>query len=103
MPSPYESLSIVLLEAWKLGPPVLANGRCRVLVGQCLRSGGGLFYDGYAEFRESGPRCCWPAATCGRPSAAQGREYVEREYSWEQVDARMEAFLARLSPAPGVG
>ncbi len=52
MPSPYESLSIVTLEAWKLGVPVLANARCRVLMGQCLRSNGGLFYHGYAEFAE---------------------------------------------------
>ena len=34
MPSRFESLSIVMLEAWKLGVPVLANARCRVLLGQ---------------------------------------------------------------------
>ena len=34
MPSFYESLSIVALEAWALGRPVLANGRCDVLRGQ---------------------------------------------------------------------
>ena len=38
MPSRYESLSMVALEAWALGRPVLANARCDVLVGQCLRS-----------------------------------------------------------------
>src|SRR6185436_11693442 len=42
MPSPYESLSMVALEAWALGKPVLASGRCDVLVGHCLRSNGGL-------------------------------------------------------------
>ncbi len=44
MPSPYESLSMVALEAWALGRPVLANARCDVLVGQCLRSNAGLYY-----------------------------------------------------------
>lgn len=102
MPSPYESLSMVLLEAWKLGRPVLANGRCRVLAGQCLRSGGGLFYDGYAEFREAA-RVLLARRDLREALGRQGREYVEREYSWEQVDARVEAFLARLSSAPGVG
>ena len=53
IPSPYESLSVITLEAWKLGVPVLANARCKVLVGQCLRSNGGLFYHGYAEFAEA--------------------------------------------------
>jgi len=100
MPSPYESLSIVLLEAWKLGLPALANGRCRVLAGQCQRSGGGLFYDGYAEFREAARLLLERSdlrATLGR----QGREYVEREYSWERVDAAMDAFLERIVPAAG--
>ena len=41
MPSYFESLSMVALEAWALGRPVLANGRCDVLKGQCLRSNAG--------------------------------------------------------------
>ena len=32
---------MVALEAWALGEPVLANGRCDVLKGQCIRSSGG--------------------------------------------------------------
>jgi glycosyltransferase involved in cell wall biosynthesis len=42
MPSPYESLSMVALEAWALGRPLLASGRCVVVVGQCLRSNAGF-------------------------------------------------------------
>ena len=34
MPSRFESLSMVALEAWALGKPVLANGHCDVLRGQ---------------------------------------------------------------------
>ena len=96
MPSPYESLSIVLLEAWKHAVPVLANGRCRVLEGQCLRSNGGLFYDGYTEFRaalELLLRQPDVRSTLG----AQGREYVEREYAWDVVDAKVEGLLARVA------
>jgi glycosyltransferase involved in cell wall biosynthesis len=99
MPSPYESLSMVLLEAWKLGRPVLANGRCRVLAGQCLRSGGGLFYDGYAEFREAAS-VMLARSDLREALGRQGREYVEREYSWERVDARMEEFLGDMRAAP---
>jgi glycosyltransferase involved in cell wall biosynthesis len=95
MPSPYESLSVITLEAWKLGRPVLANARCRVLAGQCLRSNGGLFYHGYAEFAES------LKLLLGRPSVretlgAQGRRYVEQEYSWETVLGKVEGLLARI-------
>ena len=53
LPSPYESLSMVALEAWQQGKPVLANGVCAVLRGQCKRSNGGLWYDNYAEFQET--------------------------------------------------
>ena len=50
MPSYYESLSMVALEAWALGTPVIANARCDVLLGQCLRSNAGLYYADAAEF-----------------------------------------------------
>ena len=93
MPSPYESLSIVMLEAWKLGLPVLANGRCRVLAGQCLRSGGGLPYDGYTEFREAA-RILLERADLRAALGRRGREYVEGEYRWDRVEAKMEGFLS---------
>ena len=53
MPSYFESLSMVALEAWALGRPVLANGRCDVLKGQCIRSNAGLYYERYEEFAEA--------------------------------------------------
>jgi len=94
IPSPYESLSVITLEAWSLGVPVLANARCKVLVGQCLRANGGLFYHGYAEFAES------LRLLLGEPGLAealgrQGRAYVDREYSWETIDGKMEELFAR--------
>ena len=53
MPSQFESLSMVALEAWAVGKPVLANGRTEVLRGQCRRSHAGLWYSDYDEFRET--------------------------------------------------
>ena len=50
MPSYYESLSMVALEAWAVGTPVIANAQCDVLLGQCLRSNAGLYYADAAEF-----------------------------------------------------
>jgi glycosyltransferase involved in cell wall biosynthesis len=96
IPSPYESLSVITLEAWQLGVPVLANARCKVLMGQCLRANGGLFYHGYAEFAESlrlllGDPAL--AAALGR----QGREYVQREYSWQAIDAKLDDLFARTA------
>jgi glycosyltransferase involved in cell wall biosynthesis len=94
MPSPYESLSVITLEAWKLGVPVLANARCRVLMGQCLRSGGGFFYHGYAEFAEA-LDLLLERPDVGRVLGAQGQAYVDAEYSWERVEGKVESLLER--------
>ncbi len=42
-PSPYESLSLIALEALAVGTPILCNARSDVLVDHCLRSNGGLY------------------------------------------------------------
>jgi glycosyltransferase involved in cell wall biosynthesis len=104
MPSYYESLSIVALEAWALGRPVLANGRCDVLKGQCLRSNGGLFYGSSEEFVEA---LGWLARHTAEARAlgASGRDYYHRHYAWPVVERQYLDLLDRLSrdqpAAPG--
>ncbi|MBW4418868.1 MAG: glycosyltransferase family 4 protein [Myxacorys californica WJT36-NPBG1] len=53
MPSPYESFSIVALEAMAQGTPILANGVCQVLVEHVTHSGGGKIYSDYQSFANS--------------------------------------------------
>ncbi len=96
MPSYYESLSMVALEAWALGRPVLANGRCDVLKGQTLRSNAGLYYESYAEFVETLQaieRNRWLAATFGQ----NGRQYYDAHYAWPVVERKYLEMLDRLS------
>jgi len=52
-PCEFESLSIVTLEAWSYGRPVLVNGRSAVQRGNVLRSHGGLTYDDEKTFIRS--------------------------------------------------
>ena len=85
MPSSYESLSIVVLEAWSLGVPVLVNGNCAVLRGQCRRSGGGLEYSDYEEFRSAVLRFVQEPAL-GRQLGERGRRYVRENYAWQVVE-----------------
>jgi glycosyltransferase involved in cell wall biosynthesis len=95
MPSYFESLSMVALEAWALGRPVLANGRCDVLKGQCIRSAAGLYYERYEEFAET-----LYAVESNGPLHARlgqnGREYFSRNYSWPVIERKYLEMLARL-------
>jgi len=95
MPSAFESLSLSVLEAWALGRPVLVNAECRVLEGQCVRSNGGLFYRGYAEFAPA-LRMLVERADLREGLGAAGRAYVAREYDWDIVERRTESFLERI-------
>ena len=100
MPSRYESLAIVVLEAWAMGRPILANGACRVLEGQCRRSGGGLLYRDYAEFRIA-LRLLVQRPDLRRGLGESGRQYVHREANWNVVEARTNGFLEEMSTLRG--
>lgn len=95
MPSRYESLSMIVLEAWALGRPVLANAACAVLEGQCRRSNGGLFYRDYAEFRLM-LRRLMEDAPLRETLGAQGARYVNATYSWERAAAQTDDLLLEL-------
>jgi glycosyltransferase involved in cell wall biosynthesis len=92
MPSPFESLSLVLLEAWNVATPVLVNGRCRPARGQVLRANGGLYYHLAADFVEAARRLAADPALA-RALGQQGLAYVEREYRWDEVMRRVEQTL----------
>ena len=95
VPSPYESLSIVLLEAWNRGTPALVNGGCDVLRGQALRSDGALYYRTYDEFVHA-VEMLLRNSDVGRQLGQNGLAYVEREYRWPTVMGKLEEFLASL-------
>jgi glycosyltransferase involved in cell wall biosynthesis len=95
VPSPYESLSMVLLEAWNHGVPALVNGRCRVLKGQVQRADGGLPYGNVREFSEA-LELLVRYPDVARALGTQGHAHVDREYRWPVVMDRIESLLARM-------
>jgi glycosyltransferase involved in cell wall biosynthesis len=87
MPSFFESLSMVMLEAWGMGKPTLANANCPVLMGQSIRSNAGLFYTDYQEFK----RCLDHLRRhpdlrmrLGR----NGNRFYQENYRWEIVEQK---------------
>jgi glycosyltransferase involved in cell wall biosynthesis len=93
MPSPYESLSIVLLESWAVGKPVLVNENSDVLRGQVRRANGGLAYRNYEEFEAAVDLLRFGGA--GHVFGRQGWEFVNRNYRWEVIE---KAYLG-IAPA----
>jgi glycosyltransferase involved in cell wall biosynthesis len=95
VPSPYESLSLLALESFAVGTPILANARSEVLVDHCLKSHAGLFYADRNEFTE----CLRLLVADHRLRAAlgkNGREYVRRNYRWDVILGKYEQMFTRL-------
>ena len=96
MPSPYESLSLLALEAFAVGTPVLANARSEVLVDHCVRSNAGLFYADREEFVEALNLLLGDEqlrAAMGR----NGKEYVRRNYRWDVIMSKYDRLLAKVT------
>jgi glycosyltransferase involved in cell wall biosynthesis len=97
-PSPYESLSLLALEALSVGTPILANARSAVLVEHCVKSNGGLYYADRDEFVE----CLKMLLADTRLRSVlgrQGRDYVRRHYRWDVVLGKYERIFAKVRNA----
>ena len=99
VPSPLESLSMLALEAWSSGRPVLLNEASAVLRGHAQRSGGAL------PFRTAGELAAAAARLLGDPSlaaamGAAGREYVQANFRWDDVVDRLRGLLADAPSRP---
>jgi|GEM_PF-2085584 len=96
MPSPYESLSLVTLEAMASGIPALVNGECDVLKGHCIRSNAGLWYQNYDEFRECLNLLSSNEKLRGK-MGENGKKYVEENYSWKNVAEKYLRLLEKMA------
>ncbi len=97
-PSPYESLSLLALEAFSVGTPVLANARSDVLVEHSVRSNAGLYYANRDEFVEC-LRLLVDDGQLRQTMGRNGREYVQKNYQWDVVLDKYERVFAKLRHA----
>lgn len=95
MPSEYESLSLVILESMAAGRPVLVNGRCAVLKGQCIRSNAGLYYTDFFEF-EAGLNYMFAHKEEYQQMCENGYKFVKENYSWDKVVADISSLIEEL-------
>lgn len=94
-PSAYESFSLVIMEAWSSGIPVMVNATCAVTKGHCASSEGGIWFDSYLTF-EAGLSLLVNKADIRSALAANGRRYVQENYGWDVLVSRYIRFLERV-------
>ena len=94
-PSINESLSIVLMEAWLAGRPVIVHASCDVTRDHCQRSNGGLFFRDYPEFEEI-LNFLLANESAASKMGANGKAYVQREYNWQRVIANFNNALLKF-------
>ncbi len=87
-----ESLSLVTLEAWAHGTPVIAAPDSAVLAGQLRRSCGGQLVEDFDSFAAA-LDCLWNNPERWQALGSNGREYVRAEYGCR------ESFTAKIVEA----
>ena len=95
-PSVNESFSIVLMEAWLLGTPVVVNAFCPVTRSHAAESGGGLYFGNQAEFCAVSLELLTNRDLATAMGQA-GREYVQNRYNWDAVLARFDNVMQGLA------
>jgi glycosyltransferase involved in cell wall biosynthesis len=83
-PSLMESFSLVIMESWLAGVPVMVHGHCPVTRHHVLNCNGGLYFTSADEF--AGVVDWFLDHPIERQQMGSlGREYVRREYNWQAV------------------
>jgi glycosyltransferase involved in cell wall biosynthesis len=95
VPSPFESLSLLALEAMAVGTPVLCNGRAEVLVDHCHKSNAGLYYQDRDEFVEC-TKLLLADDRLRERMGRNGKEYVRRNYRWDVIMSKYDRLIAAL-------
>ena len=95
-PSEHESFSIVIMESWLAGRPVLVSGHCAVTRNFVVASSGGLFFENYKDFAGS-VRLLTENSTLADRMGRNGQEYVKTNFCWDSVAASYLQFFKEVA------
>ncbi len=84
VPERLQSLSLVTLEAWAMGRPVICPAQAPVLASMSRRASAGIPYRSFAEFAEI-CELLVERPQLGDRLGRGGREFVARTYTWPVV------------------
>lgn len=98
-PSPYESFSRSIMEAWQVGTLVIANAQSEVVKWHTERSGAGLVYRDIYEL-EQALRFVDQKPEAAAEMAVGGASYVAKHYDPDAVLDRIESTIEAWLPEP---
>ena len=94
-PSKNESFSLVIMESWLCGRPVLVHSGCPVTRNFVSESDGGLYFGDYFEFEG-----CTDWFLANREKAAlmgrNGGSYVRSSFAWDVIVEKYKKFFAEV-------
>lgn len=96
-PSRFESLSIVVLEAFAMERPVLVHRDCEVMKDHVDISEGGFYYNDYAGFKNAFEQLEDDTALNNEMGKA-GKAYVDKNYSCENIIAKFQNVIEHIIP-----
>lgn len=94
-PSHNESFSLVIMESWLCGKPVLVHDTCAVTKNFAIESNGGLYFKDYFEF-EGTLDCILSNRSVAEVMGGNGRKYVEKNFSWNKIIDRYINFFETI-------
>jgi len=84
VPSRFESLSMIALEGWAMGKPVITTEFSFVVKSMCERSNGGLYYANKEDFAEVVHFIIKNEGISSK-LGENGKRFVDNYYTWEKV------------------
>ncbi len=94
-PSKNESFSLVIMESWLCGRPVLVHGKCPVTRNFASESNGGLYFENYFEF-EGCVDYFLNNKEKSKIMGENGKKYVTDNFSWDIIVKKYISFFEKL-------
>ena len=94
-PSFYESFSIVIMESWLAGRPVIVNGKCAVTKNFASKSNGGLWFTNYPEFEGTVEYILGHEEEAAQ-MGINGRKFVKENFAWDVITDKFIAYFKDL-------
>ena len=83
-PSHNESFSLVIMESWLCGRPVLVYDKCAVTKSFAMETNGGLYFKDYFEF-EGAVDYILSHKNDAEIMGSNGKRYVENHFAWSHI------------------